>query len=57
MKIIKISENNEDVLIAENIHPSYGEKITNLLNTYRNSSQGFFRLVKDTYQLYLYEEK
>jgi hypothetical protein len=62
MKIVAVDNFNRDevsdVLIAENVHEAYAEKICEFLNSeFCNSrySPRFFKVKPDTYKLYIWE--
>lgn len=60
MKLIAKSnfdlEGVDDILIAENVHPSFGKYIVNLLiKNMREDDTYFYKLVEDDYELYKFE--
>lgn len=60
MKIICVDnydrEFRDDILIAINVHPSYGKLLVDTINDSPKRYDGdFFRLVEDNYELFKFE--
>lgn len=61
MKIIRVDnfdrENRDDLLIAENVHKYYANKLCDTLNKEDGDemSPNFFRVVDDDYKLFEFE--